>query len=133
MSLWFNDDAGKRIGPLLIKAEGKGDPMERNSQNPIKINLIDELSNITKVEVVQDGKKMADDWHLDSIELTQVDLVTEEPLGEPISYPFKRWIKGKVTILVFMFTRQSPNWIIEFKTTDRQRNGTEGYGTGMQI
>ena len=62
--------------------------MEAGQKNPITIRLIDEISSIYKVTVRQDGSKMADQWHLNKIELVGKDPKTGDilPGEKPIDF-----------------------------------------------
>ena len=75
----MTDVNGLVVGPLTIREDG--DSMERGQKNEIAITLLDEMAELYKVAVLQDGSKLKDDWLLDRIELGMADLQSENPIG----------------------------------------------------
>ena len=86
------------MGPIkLCEADDNyEDAMERNAKEEIDINLLEEFDEIYKVALRQSGKKLNDDWHLDRIELTRVNLSTGELDPETAAtFKFNTWLKPK--------------------------------------
>ena len=79
VSIWLTDVNGLVVGPLTIREDG--DSMERGQKNEIAITLLDQMAELYKVAVLQDGSKLKDDWLLDRIELGLVDLQSEDSIG----------------------------------------------------
>ena len=76
VSIWVTDVNGKIAGPLAIQEVG-GDAMERGQTNEIEINLLDVMGDLHKVDIMQDGSKLGDDWLLNRIELTRVQMTPD--------------------------------------------------------
>ena len=73
-----------------------GDAMEQGMTNTIDINLIEEVGDIQKLSVRQDGSKLFSDWHLDRISLTPVDLATDQPItAKTKTFIFDKVLKAK--------------------------------------
>ena len=70
--------------------------MEQGMTNTIDINLIEEVGDIQKLSVRQDGSKLFSDWHLDRITLTPVDLATDQPIAAKTkTFIFDKVLKAK--------------------------------------
>ena len=70
--------------------------MEQGMTNTIDINLIEEVGDIAKLSVRQDGSKLFSDWHLDRISLTPVDLATDQPISDKTKvFIFDKVLKPK--------------------------------------
>ena len=106
-------------------AEQGGDSMERGQQNRLDVALIDELAEIYKVQVYQDGGKLGDDWHLDNIQLNAVDLVTGKvsPLGRV--FKFDKWIKSNRIYESGAASNEPVEYAVRVVTADVKHAGTD--------
>ena len=107
-------------------AEQGGDAMERGQKNRLDVNLIDELAEIYKVQVYQDGGKMGDDWHLDNIQLSGVDLVTGEvKTGSARIFWFDKWIKSNRIYEAGAAGLKPVEYVVHVVTADVKHAGTD--------
>ena len=113
------------MGPISVAEKG-GDAMERGQKNKLQVNLVDELAELYKVTVRQDGSKLNDDWYLDRIELSQVDLATGRVSSDPPSiFIFKKWIKARKLYDQGKDGNNPQEYKIRIQTADVKHAGTD--------
>ena len=97
VDVWLTDTNGKTVGPITVREDRPGEynsAMERGKTDDIVIRLTEDFGKLYKIAVRQDGKKAADEWHLDRIELGRTDGATDE---RDVPFVFKKWLKaGKI-------------------------------------
>ena len=98
-NIWLTGTNGVTVGPMVIHDTGK-DLMERNCANELNINLATHLGPLYKLSIQHDGKGTLianDAWHLDRVELAEVNLATNETVPSKSEvFKFEKWLKDRV-------------------------------------